>query len=104
MFSGYLCIDEVKKDKKVFAKGGDETNNEDMESDRVQFTEKTKDELIDIILGQNDRIRELEEKVEAEQKKRKKRPGRKKGHEGITRRVPEEIDETVDTHGQARGT
>ncbi|MCK5083639.1 MAG: IS66 family transposase [Candidatus Omnitrophica bacterium] len=96
MFSRYLCIDEVKKDKKVFAKGGDETNNEDMESDRVQFTEKTKDELIDIILGQNDRIRELEEKVEAEQKKRKKRPGRKKGHEGITRRVPEEIDETIE--------
>ncbi|MCK5554830.1 MAG: IS66 family transposase, partial [Alphaproteobacteria bacterium] len=87
-----------------------------MENNRVQFTEKTKDELIDIILGQQkeltdqaERIHALEEKAKVEQekrtekfakgntrKKRRKRPGRKKGHEGITRRAPEDIDEIID--------
>ena len=87
-----------------------------MEKNKVLLTEKTKDELIDIILGQDkelksqsERIRELEEKVKEEQKKRtekyakgntkkkrKKRPGRKKGHEGITRKIPENIDEVID--------
>lgn len=80
-----------------------------MEKNRILLTEKTKDELIDIIFGQNDRIEELEKKVKEEQKKRtekfakgntgrkrKKRPGRKKGHEGITRRTPEHIDEVID--------
>lgn len=75
----------------------------------ILLTEKTKEELIDIILGQDERIRELEEKFKAEQKKRtekfakgnvrkkrKKRPGREKGHEGITRKVPEHIDEIIE--------
>lgn len=80
-----------------------------MEKNKVLLTEKTKDELIDIILGQNERIAELEKKVKEEQrkrtekfakgntrKKRKKRSGRKKGHEGITRKIPEDIDEVID--------
>jgi transposase len=77
--------------------------------DGKMLTEKTKEELIEIILAQNERIRELEQKVKQEQKKRvekfarpdtrkkrKKRPGRKKGHVGITRHSPEKIDEVID--------
>ncbi len=75
----------------------------------IILSEKTKEELIDIILGQNERIEELERKIKSEQKKRtekfskgntqkkrKQRPGRKKGHEGVTRRVPKHIDEVID--------
>jgi len=81
----------------------------------IILTEKTKEELIEIILEEREqrvelekKIKELEEKVKAEQKKRiekfikvdtkkrKKRPGRKKGHVGVTRHPPEEIDEIVD--------
>ena len=77
--------------------------------------EKTKEELIEQILGQYKtieeqaaKIRELEEKVKAEQKKRtekfakantkkrKKRPGQKAGHVGVTRRAPEHIDEVIE--------
>ena len=84
--------------------------------DGIILAEKTKEELIDIVLDHARRLEELEkenkelrEKVKAEQKKRvekfakpntrkkrKKRPGRKKGHEGITRRVPEHIDEIIE--------
>ena len=83
-------------------------DNESMDRG-ILLTEKTKEELIDIILGQDERIRELEERFKAAQKKRaekfakgdtkrkrKKRPGRKKGHEGITRRIPEDIDEIIE--------
>ena len=84
--------------------------------DGIMLTEKTKEELIEQILSQYKtieeqaaRIRELEEKVKGEQrnrtekfaksnalKKRKKRPGQKVGHVGMTRRVPEQIDEVIE--------
>ena len=87
-----------------------------MDQEVIMLTEKSKDELIDIILGQNkelksqfERIRELEQKVKEElkkrtekfskgntSKKRKQRPGRKKGHVGVTRKVPEHIDEIIE--------
>jgi transposase len=73
------------------------------------LTEKSKEELIKIILDQDARIRELEEAVKAEQKKRtekfarpntakkrKKRPGQKVGHVGMTRPVPDHIDEVIE--------
>jgi transposase len=78
--------------------------------------EKTKEELIEIILEERKRlaemeakIRELEEKVKAGQKKRaekfakpnavkkhKKRPGQKLGHVGMTRAAPDHIDEVIE--------
>jgi transposase len=94
--------------KKAFAKGYFPSNNEVM-VDGKMLTEKTKEELIKIILDQDVRIRELEEKVKAEQKKRtekftkpnavkkrKKRPGQKAGHIGMTRAVPDQIDEVIE--------
>lgn len=73
------------------------------------LTEKTKEELIKIILDQDVRIRELEETIKAEKKKRtekfakpntvnkrKKRPGQKVGHAGMTRAMPDHIDEVVE--------
>jgi transposase len=73
------------------------------------LTEKTKEELIKIILEQNDRIKELEERVKTEQqkrnekfakpntaKKRKKHPGQKFGHVGMTRPIPDHIDEVIE--------
>jgi transposase len=78
-------------------------------TDGIMLAEKTKEELIKIILDQDARIRELEERVKAEQKKRaekfakpdavkkrKKRPGQKLGHVGMTRVVPDHIDEVVE--------
>jgi transposase len=90
-------------------------NNKGM-VDGKMLTEKTKEELIEIILeerkqriGLEDKIRELEEKFKAEQrkraekfakgntvKKRKKRPGQKLGHVGITRHAPDHIDEVIE--------
>ena len=77
--------------------------------DGIMLIEKTKEELIKIIFDQDARIRELEEKVKAEQKKRterfakgnavkkrKKRPGQKPGHVGVTRQVPDHIDEVIE--------
>ena len=77
--------------------------------DGIMLTEKTKEDLIKIILEQDARIRELEETVKAEQKKRtekfakpnavkkrKKRPGQKTGHVGMTRAVPDHIDEVIE--------
>lgn len=77
--------------------------------DGIMLTEKTKEELIRIILDQDARIRELEEIVKAEQKKRtekfakpntakkrKKKPGQKFGHAGMTRVVPDHIDEVIE--------
>ena len=84
--------------------------------DGIILTEKTKEELIEIILEERkkmseleNKIRELEEKVKAEEKKRtekfmkpnaakkrKKRPGQKVGHVGMTRAVLERIDEVIE--------
>lgn len=84
--------------------------------DGRMLTEKSKEELIGIILNERKRmaemeakIRELEEKVKAEQKKRtekfakpsavkkrKKRPGQKPGHVGMTRPMPDHIDEVIE--------
>lgn len=77
--------------------------------DGKMLTEKTKEELIKIILDQDARIRELEETIKAEKKKRtekfakpntankhKKRPGQKLGHAGMTRATPDHIDEVVE--------
>ena len=97
--------------------------------DGIMLTEKTKEELIEQILSQYKtieeqaaKIRELEEKVKAEQrkrtekfaktnvvKKRRKRPGQKVGHVGMTRAVPHQIDEVIEgllrntPKGQIRG-
>lgn len=73
------------------------------------LTEKTKEELIRIILEQDQRIKELEQKVKAGQeervkkfakantnKKRKHRPGQKLGHIGLTRHIPDQIDEVIE--------
>lgn len=77
--------------------------------DGKMLTEKTKEELIEIILDQDARIRELEKQVKAEQKKRtekfakgnavkkrKKRPGQKPGHVGMTRPRPDHVDEVIE--------
>jgi transposase len=77
--------------------------------DGKMLTEKTKEELIKIILDQDARIRELEETIQAEKKrrtekfakpktvnKRKKRPGQKLGHVGATRATPDHIDEVIE--------
>jgi transposase len=84
--------------------------------DGIMLTEKSKEELIEIILEERrkraeleNKIRELEEKFKAEQKKRtekfskantkkkrKKRPGQKLGHVGMTRPVPDHIDEVIE--------
>jgi len=84
--------------------------------DGIMLAEKTKEELIEIILEKDKqvdeltaRVRELEEKVKTEQKRRaerfakpntvkkhKKRPGQKVGHVGMTRAVPDHIDETIE--------
>ena len=83
--------------------------------DGRMLTEKTKEELIEIILEERkkrveleNKLRELEEKIKAEQKKRtekyakantakkrKKRLGQKVGHVGMTRAVPDQIDEEI---------
>ena len=84
--------------------------------DGIVLTKKSKEELIGIILEKDKqvdeliaRVRELEEKVKAEQQKRtakfakpntghkrRKRPGQKAGHVGMTRAVPEHIDEVIE--------
>lgn len=84
--------------------------------DGVMLTEKSKEELIEQILEQYKtieeqaaKIRELEERVKVEQKKqttkfakantakkRKKRPGQKLGHVGMTRHAPDHIDEVIE--------
>jgi len=83
-------------------------NNKSM-VDGINLAEQSKEELIRIILEQDKRIKELEQKVNAEQKKRterfakanthkkrKKRPGQKFGHVGITRHAPDHIDEVIE--------
>ena len=82
----------------------------------IMLAEKTKEELIEHILGQykkieelEEKVRELEEKVTAEKKrraekfakpntanKRKKRPGQRLGHIGMTRATPDHIDDVIE--------
>ena len=72
------------------------------------LTDKSKEELIKIILEQDARIRELEKTIKEEQKKRNERfakpntakkrrmkPGQKPGHVGMTRATPDHIDEII---------
>jgi transposase len=74
--------------------------------DGLILTEQSKEELIRIILEQHEKIKELEQKVKEQQqrnvekfvkanvkKKRRMRPGQKQGHIGITRPLPDHIDE-----------
>lgn len=73
------------------------------------LTERTKEELIEIIKGLYKENEELKQKIKDEQrkrvekfvkanarKKRKKRPGREVGHVGMTRQIPDEIDEVIE--------
>ena len=79
----------------------------------LQFSEKSREELIDTILRQEKEIEELRRKLGAREKaddQRKllklmriaqrmehpKTPGRKAGHEGVTRVKPEKIDRMVE--------
>jgi len=77
--------------------------------DEKMLTEKTKEELIEIILGLYKENEELKQKIKEEQqkrvekfaksnttKKRKHRPGQKFGHIGITRHIPNQIDEVIE--------
>ncbi len=77
--------------------------------DGIMLTERTKEELIEIILNLDRENNELREKIKEEQqkrnekfakpntvKKRKKRPGQKFGHVGMTRLVPDHIDEILE--------
>ncbi len=109
-----MFLSGVKKHEIVFAIRRRLANNKVM-VDGIILTEKSKEELIEIILEKDRRVeelaarvRELEEKVKAEQrkrtekfakgnavKKRRKRPGQKPGHVGITRPVPDHIDEVI---------
>lgn len=77
--------------------------------DDKMLTEKSKEELIEIIKGLYKEVEELKQKVKEEQqkrnekfakpnapKKRRMRPGQKVGHVGMTRPVPDHIDEVLD--------
>jgi len=77
--------------------------------DGAMLTEKTKEELIEIIKGLSQENEELKQKIKEDQrkrvekftkanttKKRRRRPGQKPGHVGITRRIPEHIDEVIE--------
>ena len=76
--------------------------------DGIIYSEKTKEELIEVILDLQERIKELEGKLKEEQTKRvekfvkanvpakrRQRPGRKAGHEGAYRCLPNRIDEVI---------
>ena len=84
-----------------------------MNSGQLLFSEKTKEELIEIILQKEKRIQELEkrllekDKAEAQKKflkaqrmlaraKRPKTPGQKVGHPGFTRIKPKTVDRVVE--------
>ena len=77
--------------------------------DDKMLTEKSKEELIEIIKGLYKEVEELKQKVKEEQqkrnekfakpnapKKRRMRPGQKVGHVGMTRPVADHIDEVLD--------
>lgn len=72
------------------------------------LSEKSKEELIEIILGLQKEVEELKQKAKEQQqknvekfvkanakKKRRLKPGQKVGHEGMTRALPGRIDETL---------
>jgi transposase len=80
---------------------------------QLTLTEKSKEELIETILKQQERIKELEkrlrEKEQAEarrhelrmsraekKKKRQRKPGQKLGHAGVTRTKPVTIDRVIE--------
>lgn len=84
-----------------------------MKNGLIQFAEKSREELIETILKQQERIQELEKKLrEKEQaetrrrelkfarlekkKKRSRKPGQKLGHAGVTRSYPDHIDRVVE--------
>ena len=84
-----------------------------MKNGLIQFAEKSREELIDTILKQQERIQELEKKLrEKEQaearrrelkfarlsarKRRPAKPGQKLGHIGMTRSRPDHIDRVVE--------
>jgi transposase len=72
--------------------------------DGNMLADKSKEELIRIILEKDKlvdelaaKVKELEERFKAEQRKRtEKRPGQKFGHVGITRHAPDHIDEVIE--------
>lgn len=77
--------------------------------DGIILSEKSKEELIEIILGLYKENEELKQRVKEEQdkrnekfakpntaKKRKLRPGQKLGHIGITRQIADQIDEVIE--------
>jgi transposase len=77
--------------------------------DGIMLTDKSKEELIKIILDLYKEVEELKQKVKEEQqkrtekfakpnaaKKRRMRPGQKLGHVGMTRPVPDHIDEVLE--------
>ena len=77
--------------------------------DGIILSEKTKEELIEIIKGLYKENEELKQKVKEQQqrnvekfikanvkKKRRMRPGQKQGHVGITRPLPDYIDEVFE--------
>lgn len=78
-------------------------------SDKIILSEKSKEELIELILELQKENKDLREELKGEKqkkaekfakgntrKRRKKRPGRKQGHVGVTRHQPAEIDEVID--------
>lgn len=76
----------------------------------INYCEKTKEELIEIILDLERKNQELQKENKELKKKNipkfvkiylkkksKKQPGRKAGHVGITRKKPDHIDETIES-------
>lgn len=79
--------------------------------------DKTKEELVDIILKQDQQIKDLQEKLKSLESRQKQKelpkfikanirkhhhkPGQKIGHEGTGRLLPKQVDETIDQTLQA---
>ena len=76
----------------------------------VTYCEKTKEELIKLLQERDRQIEELEKEVSELKKKnqpkfavstpkrrRKKKPGRKEGHLGVTREKPDHIDDIIES-------
>jgi len=79
--------------------------------------DKTKEELVDIILKQDQQIKDLQEKLKSLESKQKQKelpkfikanirkhhhkPGQKTGHEGTGRLLPKQVDEIIDQILQA---
>lgn len=75
--------------------------------DKQVLLGKSKEELVEIILAQEQRINDLEEKlscnkkdppefVKANTRVYHRKPGQKPGHEGISRILPTSVDETIE--------